>query len=464
MATDEQGRTERSTNLRQRAERTLGHGWDDEPKHYSKDVENLIHELQVYQIELEMQNEELRQVQVQLSASRDQYTELYDFAPVGYMTIGVNGLIEQANLTTAALLGMPRVKLAMLPLSRFIFPEDQDLLYQHRRHIFAEPQTLHRVELRLLHAQATPCYVQLESRAVSMGQGQIVGYRSIMSDITARKQSEMALVVSNQNLASAPEKLQATQKTLVQQERLAAVGQLAAGIAHDFNNILAIINNHTAILLHQATLETGARQKLQIIKEQIECAAKLVQQILDFSRKSTIARQAIEVHSFLANTVTLLARTLPDNIQLMLHTGQWREETYFTSGDLAQLQQVIINLVNNAREAMPGGGRIEIDLTSLEQPTQGVALSTVVGPGAWVLIIITDSGLGIPPKILPHIFEPFFTTKVAKNSGLGLAQVYGISSNNMAARLMWRPRWAKARPLRSIYRAYPACLPPSSQR
>ena len=413
--------TRDTADLRQRAEQTLRHTVVNGQAY--QDISDLIHELQVYQIELEMQNEELRQAQTQISEARDQYADLYDFAPVGYMTIGRNGGIEQANLTSATLLGVSRSTLWQLPLSHFVVAADQDLLYHHQRRIYAEPQTMHQVELRLLRAEAAPFYAQLESQAITTPQGVLAGYRTMVSDISARKQSEMALAASHQSLTNALAQLQDAQDALIQQERLSAVGQLAAGVAHDFNNILAIISNYTALLLHEPVLETSTRTRLTVIKEQIEAATNLVQQLLDFSRKSTLTCQPIDLHQFLAKLVELLGRTLPPHIRLTLYTP---EEVCFISGDVNLLQQVFINLVNNALDALQAGGSVEIHLTRVDLPAQDVKLSTPVEPGAWVQIRITDSGDGMPEAVLSHIFEPFFTTKGSHGRGLGLAQVYGI--------------------------------------
>ncbi len=409
--------------LRQQAEAAVQSKLNAGEAYHPQAVKALIYELQVHQIELEMQNEELRQTQVQLSEARDQYRELYDFAPVGYLTIGVNGLIEQANLTSALLLGVPRADLAQQPLANFVFPADQDLLYQHRRRLFADPQALQRVELRLTYANATPFYAQLESRTISIRPGQNAGYRTIISDITPRKQSEAALLVSNEQLTSALTQLHTAQAKLLQQERLAAVGQLAAGVAHDFNNILTVISSYTGLLLHQTTVESSTHSRLLIIKEQAAYAAKLVQQILDFSRQSKAVHSPLDLYALLVNLTTMLAHSLGNNIQLTLHPC---EADCHVNGNIAQLQEVLINLINNARDVMPQGGAVSIDLAQLDLTAQEITAATVIGPGAWVMLIVTDNGPGIAPEVLPHIFEPFFTTHAPQGSGLGLAQVYGI--------------------------------------
>ncbi|MCL4264034.1 MAG: PAS domain S-box protein [Anaerolineae bacterium] len=214
------------------------------------------------------------------------------------------------------------------------------------------------------------------------------------------------------------------QRRVQQQERLAAVGQLAAGIAHDFNNILAVIGLYTQLISRTVEMPARAQERLQIVEQQTKRAADLIQQILDFSRQSILERHIFDLLPFIGKLVTLLERTLPENVQVTLeHTG----EAYFIQADPTRIQQVIMNLAVNARDAMPDGGRLQMRLTHLHTREPMPMPVHDLPPGDWVQIEVADSGGGIPPEALPHIFEPFFTTKeVGRGTGLGLAQVYGI--------------------------------------
>jgi len=174
---------EKATELRQRAEAILQGQPQEFAKLPSEDLEAVFHELQVHQIELEMQNEELRQAQVELSQARDRFFELYDLAPVGYLTLDENGIIQQANLTLVALLGVERRKLIRQPLTRFILPADQDIYYLHQRKLVetGEPQTC---ELRLKRADGHFFHAHLE--AVVAGQEEATECRMTINDISAR--------------------------------------------------------------------------------------------------------------------------------------------------------------------------------------------------------------------------------------------------------------------------------------
>ncbi|MGC9395520.1 MAG: PAS domain S-box protein [Anaerolineae bacterium] len=244
----------------------------------------------------------------------------------------------------------------------------------------------------------------------------------ILVDITERKQTEQALREMNQRLEETLTELRDTQKQMMHQERLAAVGQLAAGIAHDFNNILASIVLYTQMSL-RAELPLQIRQRLEVIAQQTNRAADLVQQVLDFGRRAVLERQPLMLDSFLKEVVKLLQRTLPENVQIDLTSDSGE---HLILADPTRIQQVVVNLALNARDAMPNGGEIHISLTRISgQRINCIDCGPIFG-GEWVEIAVADTGFGIPPEALPHIFEPFFTTRAPLGHGLGLAQVYGI--------------------------------------
>jgi two-component system cell cycle sensor histidine kinase/response regulator CckA len=245
----------------------------------------------------------------------------------------------------------------------------------------------------------------------------------ILVDITERKQTEEALRDMNQRLEETLAELREAQKRMMHQERLAAVGQLAAGIAHDFNNILASIVLYTHMSLRAPELPAHIRQRLEVIAQQADRAADLVQQILDFGRQAILERQPLMLDVFLKEVVKLLQRTLPENIQLTL---TFEPDDYGILADPTRIQQIIVNLALNARDAMPDGGGLHISLARISgQVISCVDCGPVFG-GKWVEIAVTDTGSGIPQNVLPHIFEPFFTTRAPLGHGLGLAQVYGL--------------------------------------
>ncbi len=211
---------------------------------------------------------------------------------------------------------------------------------------------------------------------------------------------------------------------LQQQERLATVGQLAAGMAHDFNNILAVIVLYAHMLVQAKELSDQDRERAAIIVQEAQHATRLIHQVLDFSRRAVLERQPIDMLPLLKEQVRLLKRTLPEHIQIELEYGA---EEYTVHADPTRIQQVVMNLAVNARDALPGGGSLRIGLERIQVESDKTAPLPEMKPGEWIKLTVSDTGTGIPSEVLPHIYEPFFTTKgPGRGSGLGLSQVYGI--------------------------------------
>jgi two-component system cell cycle sensor histidine kinase/response regulator CckA len=214
------------------------------------------------------------------------------------------------------------------------------------------------------------------------------------------------------------------QSSIQQHEQLAAIGELAAGIAHDFNNILAVILLHMEILQRIEQLSPRGLKRVTTVAEQAHQASGLIQQILDFSRRSIMEPQILDLKPLLKNQNELLARVLPENILLDWHYG---DDSYVVLADPTRMQQIIMNLVINARDAMIAGGNLRIELARIHVDRPESRPLPDMPDGDWVSVSVSDSGEGIQAEALPHIFKPFFTTKEpGKGTGLGLAQVYGL--------------------------------------
>ena len=213
------------------------------------------------------------------------------------------------------------------------------------------------------------------------------------------------------------------QKHMQRQERLATVGQLAAGIAHDFNNIMAIITLYSQSLERDPDFPKR-QQYLATISKQARHAANLISQILDFSRRAVMERGQLDLTPFVKEVIRLLERTLPENIALEHETGR---DSYVVNADPTRLQQALMNLALNARDAMPDGGVLKMSLDRLNLTEWERPPVPDMAAGEWVRLRVSDTGYGIPAENFDHIFEPFFTTKQpGVGTGLGLAQVYGI--------------------------------------
>lgn len=214
------------------------------------------------------------------------------------------------------------------------------------------------------------------------------------------------------------------QERVQQHEQLATVGQLAAGIAHDFNNIIGAILLQTHLLAKSVGLEPQNQKRLDMISQQSQYAANLVRQILDFSRQSMMERTSLNLRPLIAEQVKLLQRTLPATIQIEFTALQ---PEYWANVDATRIQQILMNLALNAKDAMPEGGTLRISLEDVSiSAGEPLALEGLT-PGSWLCLAVSDTGVGIPAEIRHKIFDPFFTTKEPdKGTGLGLSQVYGI--------------------------------------
>ena len=211
---------------------------------------------------------------------------------------------------------------------------------------------------------------------------------------------------------------------LRQSQKMEAVGQLAGGIAHDFNNLLTAILGSTQLLLHATPPGDVRREDVEEIRNAGLRAAELTRQLLAFSRRQVLAPKVLELNAVVANMDKMLRRLIGDDVELAtaLHA-----EAGAVNADPGQLEQVLLNLVVNARDAMPSGGRVLIETTRLLLRDELVERRHRLPPGDYVCLAVTDSGLGMDEATQAHLFEPFFTTKeVGKGTGLGLATVYGI--------------------------------------
>jgi PAS domain S-box-containing protein len=209
-----------------------------------------------------------------------------------------------------------------------------------------------------------------------------------------------------------------------QAQKMEAVGQLAGGIAHDFNNLLQVITGYANLVLDD--LPDSARVGMEVaeIKRAADRATALVRQLLAFSRRQTMERRLIDMNEAVSTLLRMLRRVIGEHIELEFVPGA---HVPAVEADPGQIEQVLVNLCVNARDAMPDGGRITMSTSSVAVGIEFVEQHPWARPGDFVLLKVSDTGPGIAPEILDHIFEPFFTTKdVGKGTGLGLATVYGI--------------------------------------
>ncbi len=507
----------------------------------------MLHDLQLHQIELKMQNDELRRAQAELEASQVRYFDLYNLAPVGYFTISEKELILSANLTAATLLGIARSSMVKHPLSRFILSEDMDIYYLHSKQLLKtnEPQAC---EIRMLRKDAAPFWARMEAVMALDADGLPI-CRTVMSDITERKQAEATLRESQEELAEkneeqawllksmmnafvifqsvlddhgrfvsyrfeyindAYEKItgktleqvrgktvhevwpeteaswiekygsvamtgipltfdmhhqptgkyyhcyayrpwetterfcvifdditerelaanenKKLQDQLAQTQKMESVGRLAGGVAHDFNNMLSIIIGYAEMTLDALQPADPLHENIREIISAGKRSTNVVRQLLAFARKQTVAPKVLNLNDTIEDTLKMLRRLIGEDIDLL-----WKpaNDLWLVKMDLSQIEQLLANLVINARDAIKDVGKITIETANVKFDLTYCKTHSGFLPGEYVQLTVSDDGCGMDKEILPNIFEPFFTTKeVGKGTGLGLATVYGIVRQN----------------------------------
>lgn len=260
-----------------------------------------------------------------------------------------------------------------------------------------------RVEYRIRHKDGR--WITLESTAsvVRDSKKQIEKLVIVNRDITERKQLEEQLHLS---------------------QKIEAIGRLSGGIAHDFNNLLGVIIGYTETLLKRMKPEDPYREAIDEIQLAGKRAASLTQQLLAFSRKQVLEPKILDLNAVASEIGKMLGRLIGENIHLEFVLS---ESIGMVKADRTQIEQVILNLAVNARDAMPQGGKLTIETANVELDAASATRAQYLAPGSYVLLKVTDTGCGMSPHVQAHIFEPFFTTKEkGKGTGLGLATVYGV--------------------------------------
>ena len=376
--------------LRRRAEGRLGEERRTDPLPETEaDRLRLLHELQVHQVELEMQNAELVQARDNLAKLLAEYTDLFDFAPVGYVILDPAGTVRRVNLTASTLLGHERGRLTGRRFVDFVAAAARPDFTEFLERAFSGA-TKQACEMPLVGAGKAQLFVQIEAVPT-----------------TAPRQCRIALIDTTE--------LHRAKLDLLKNQKLESLGVLAGGIAHDFNNILTAILGNISLAQAQKQVPDQLSKLLEEAEQAAVRAKTLTKQLLTFAKGGEPVKQVLFLADLLQDATNFAARGSSARCRLVVPDDLWPIEA-----DEGQINRVIHNLVSNAAQAMPAGGEITVSAENVAAAADG---------GRFVKIRVTDTGCGFPEALQQKIFEPYFSTKL-QGSGLGLSVCYSIVRNH----------------------------------
>jgi PAS domain S-box-containing protein len=348
-----------------------------------------------------------KRVQEALRESENRFRSAMEHSPIGMAIVSLDGRFVEVNPALCRIVGYERQELLKAGLRDVTHREE--LASQSAAHaaLLRHELESYNVETRCLHKLGHECWVQLSASVVWNSDGTPRHFIAQVQDISERKQAEAAL-----------EQLHHTQ-------RLDTVGRLAGGIAHDFNNLLTVIIGQLELLRVKAGRGLSVLEHVEAAAEASESAAALTRQLLLFARKQAATPNVLDVNEVVLRTNRMLQRLIGEEVKLVVGVDAMAPPIWMDPG---QLEQVILNLAVNAKDAMPQGGTLTIETSALSDvsATRTRAARSVPARG-FVRLRVEDTGVGMNDAVLPHIFEPFFTTKsVGKGTGIGLATVQRV--------------------------------------
>ena len=347
--------------------------------------------------------EENRRTNAKLAQSEERYRLLFDRHLAGVYRSSLDGRVLECNQALAGILGYRSseevVSRATAATDSYFNPEER----KSKLARLEKDRVINQFEIRLRRKDGTPVWVLENSSLVADEARGTTVIEGTMIDITEHKRLE---------------------QQLRQAQKMEAVGRLAGGLAHDFNNLLLVIRGNSELILDRVPADAPVHGQAEQVKKAADRAAELTRQLLAFSRMQVLEPRVLELNNVLQDLGKMLPRLLREDIEVSLRPGASLGRV---KADRNQIDQLILNLAANARDAMPNGGKLVIETANEEFHQPDPDRYPGMTAGSYVLLTITDTGVGMDAETQSHIFEPFFTTKeMGKGTGLGLATVYGV--------------------------------------
>jgi two-component system, cell cycle sensor histidine kinase and response regulator CckA len=346
---------------------------------------------------------ERRLVEEAIRESRARLQAMFDRAAIGVVLTDPQGLVMQSNPAVQQMLGYSAEEFARMTFDQFTHPDDVDESLRCYGRLMGGEIDRFQLDKRYLPKSGGVIYGRVTVSSVRDAAGQPQFAIAMIEDVTEHKRLE---------------------DQFRQAQKMETVGRLAGGVAHDFNNLLTAISGYGSLARRSLPVDHSARADIDQVLKAAERAATLTKRLLAFSRRQIIALQVTNLNELILDMDKMLRRLIHEDIELRTvpdpDLGQVKV-------DPGQIEQVVVNLVVNARDAMPGGGKLTIETANTTVDEPFVEQHIGATPGEYVLLTVSDTGTGMTDEVKAHLFEPFFTTKeVGKGTGLGLATVYGI--------------------------------------
>jgi len=344
-----------------------------------------------------------KQKEEMLEKSESKLRTIFERVAVGIALVSIDGQLLESNPALQEMLGYSKEELRKRVFNEFTHPDDAAIDVDFDQELIAGKRDHYQIEKRFIRKDGGVVWGRLNVSLVRGGQGDRPFTICMVEDITERKRLE------NQ---------------FFQSQKLETIGRLAGGIAHDFNNLLTVIKGYTQLSLNQIQEGDPCRENIEEIRGAAERAAELTNRLLTFSRRQILDMKVLDLNVIIRGLERMVGRIIGEDIEVFTvlddHLGKVKT-------DPGKIEQVILNLVVNARDAMPAGGKLAIETTNVELDEDYARTHISVVPGSYVMLSVSDTGCGMAPEIKELIFEPFFTTKEeGKGTGLGLSTIYGI--------------------------------------
>ena len=317
-------------------------------------------------------------------------------------------MVKFSNPKISQISGYSQEELSSKSFIEFIHPDDRQMLVGNHLKRLQGIELPHIYDFRILDKEGNIKWLEINAALINWnGKPAILNF---LTDITERKRTE--------------EEMNTLQEQFRHSQKMEAIGRLAGGIAHDFNNLLTIIKGYSQLSLHELKEEGPLKENIEEINKASEKASDLTRQLLSFSRSQMMEMKVIDLNNIVRNLDKMLRRVIGEDVELITCLA---DDLGRIKADPGQIEQVIMNLAVNAKDAMPSGGKLAIETANVE--LDGIYARSHIGvkPGRYVMLLVSDTGMGMAPEVKKKVFEPFFTTKEKdKGTGLGLSTVYGI--------------------------------------